>query len=517
MNKTLYNIISNITSRFCTIFLGILLIPVYIKYLGMESYGLVGFYTTLSGALALLDLGLSRTMTRELARLTALDQPAVHVRNLTYSLELIYWLIGIILGIAIILLAPLIARYWVNPEKLSLLQVKNAVMLMGGIMAVQWPISLYTGGLFGLQRQVPYNIAFTLLSILKSVGVIFVLVFISPTVKAFFVWQIGITFLIVMVLRYLLWKYMPVLKGKPQFSIAEVKKIWRYAAGVTAISLATFCLVQIDKIVLSKILSLEYFGYYTFAWTVGSGILVLTGTISTSLFPRLTGIVAKNEHREIVTTYHRYYRFLSSAVIPAGLVLCFFSKQILLLWTHNADLSEKVWLAVVLLTTGSICNSMMHIPYQLMMAHGWTRFTFYQNLIASIILTPLLFWWTRLFGLTGATLVWLSVNAGYVLISIPLIHQRLLKGELKRVYFQDIGVPFLISFTILGISRLLLQATNPRFELYIVAIFLALTLVYALLIFSNKEYKLFVKKIIVSLLLFKLKYSAEYRHMLKKK
>ncbi len=482
----------------------------------MESYGLVGFYTTLTGALALLDLGLSRTLTRELARLTALDQPAVEVRNLTYSLEIIYWLVGLILGVAIILLAPLIARYWVNPTKLSLFQVKNAVMLMGGIMAVQWPISLYSGGLFGLQRQVQYNVAFTLLSILKSVGVIFVLIFVSSTVKAFFVWQMGVTFVVVMVLRLLLWKYLPVSGERPKFSIIALKRIWRYAAGVTAISLATFCLVQIDKIVLSKILSLEYFGYYTFAWTVGSGILVLTGTISTSLFPRLTGIVAKNKQKEIATTYHRYYRLLSSAVIPAGLLLCFFSKKILLIWTHNPDLSEKVWLAVVFLTTGSICNSMMHLPYQLMLAHGWTRFTFYQNLIASIILTPLLFWWTRLFGLTGATLVWLSVNAGYVVISIPIIHRKLLKGELKRVYLQDIGIPFLISFSVLGISRLLLQSMNLRFEVYVVGIFIALALVYALLILSNREYKLFVKKIVGNLPLLRVKYLSEYRHNLKK-
>ena len=43
-------------------------IPAYIKFMGMESYGLFGFYLVLQAMLQILDLGLSPTMTREIAR-----------------------------------------------------------------------------------------------------------------------------------------------------------------------------------------------------------------------------------------------------------------------------------------------------------------------------------------------------------------------------------------------------------------------------------------------------------------
>ena len=42
--------------------------PFYIKLLGIEAYGLVGFYVTLLAALQVLDLGISPTINREMAR-----------------------------------------------------------------------------------------------------------------------------------------------------------------------------------------------------------------------------------------------------------------------------------------------------------------------------------------------------------------------------------------------------------------------------------------------------------------
>jgi hypothetical protein len=79
-----------------------------------------------------------------------------------------------------------------------------------------------------------------------------------------------------------------------------------------------------------------------------------------------------------------------------------------------------------------------------MLAFGWTRFTIYQNTIAGIILVPLLIWWVHLFGVVGGTMVWLMLNAGYILISIPLMHTKILKGEMVSWYIKDTLIPFLI-------------------------------------------------------------------------
>lgn len=489
MKATFYNILSNIVARLWAVGIGIILLPIYANIIGMESYGLVGFYSTLMGSLTILDLGLSSTLTREMARSKTLNVSAQSVCNLVYSLEIIYWGVGIVIGIGVVFLAPIIATSWVKSDHLSVSQITNSVMLMGGVVAFQWPQSIYTGGLMGLQKQVPYNIAIVILSTLKSVGVVVILKLVAPTVQTFFIWQIFVSFLSAFILRYLLWKYVPQSENKAVFSKVELTKIWRFAAGMTGIGLATFCLSQIDKVVLSKVLSLKEYGYYMLAWTVGTSILIVISILGNTLLPKMTAIVARGNEQEIIVNYHRFNRLMASAVVPVGVLLCLFSKEIIGIWTHNAETTNAIWVATSILTAGSICNAFMNVPYYLMLANGWTRFTIYQNIIASIILTPLLFWWTSKWGFTGASLVWFSVNFGYNIISLPLIHRTLLKGELFKVYIYDMGISIVCSLVVIGTAKIVCLNSKISLLIQLGTMISSLAITYICIMFFSVEYK----------------------------
>src|SRR5438105_2883085 len=138
------NIVANLAGKIWGASIAILLIPQYIKYLGIESYGLVGFYGTLIGSMAILDLGLSTTLNRELAKYRSENRTVKDIRDLTFSLECIYWLIGIFICLLIVLLSGIISTHWVKVEHLQITDVKSAVVLMGSVIAFQWPISLYS-------------------------------------------------------------------------------------------------------------------------------------------------------------------------------------------------------------------------------------------------------------------------------------------------------------------------------------------------------------------------------------
>ena len=56
--------------------MGIAFVPLYVKVLGVESYGLVGVFAVLQASLMLLDLGLTPTLSREMARLRTGRPPA---------------------------------------------------------------------------------------------------------------------------------------------------------------------------------------------------------------------------------------------------------------------------------------------------------------------------------------------------------------------------------------------------------------------------------------------------------
>ena len=72
MSSLKINILANFAGQAWSGLLTLALVPVYIKFLGIEAYGLIGFYAMLQGMLVVLDFGLGQTLNRELARYSAL-------------------------------------------------------------------------------------------------------------------------------------------------------------------------------------------------------------------------------------------------------------------------------------------------------------------------------------------------------------------------------------------------------------------------------------------------------------
>ena len=447
------NLVANFTGKIWTAGVGFIFVPFYIKFLGIESYGLVGFYGTLIGTMALLDFGLSTTLNRELASAKALNKTAAEIKNLVYTLEILYWSIGFLIGLAFFLLAPVIATHWVKAEKLSVDTITQAVRMMGIVIFFQWPISLYNGGLYGLERQVFDNILNVILSTIRAGGVVLLLWLVSPTITVFFTWQAIITGVYVLSMRYGLWHYLPESPTAKLFSKDQLKQIWRFAAGITGISLVSFFLGQLDKVVLSKLLPLSQYAYYTLAFAVASGISMIIGPINSATFPRMSSLVAGKNRVELIRFYHQTCKLVAGIVSIVGLFIIFFAKDILMFWLHNSETVLHTTTLVQIIVAGTLCNALMYIPYFMLLAHGNTKFTLIQNIIASVILVPLLFLLIHYYGAVGAAWVWFIVNLGYIIFSIPLLHKLILKGETQKWYIQDTLMPFIIPVAGFGLLK----------------------------------------------------------------
>jgi len=494
MSSIKLNIAANLVGKIWAAAIAILLIPQYIRYLGIESYGLVGFYGTLIGSMALLDLGLSTTINRELAKFRSAPGNPGDIRNLTFSLECVYWSIGLFICLLILSLSGLIAGHWVKAEHLPVSVVKQSVMLMGAVIAFQWPISLYNGGLTGLDKQVLNNIIIVIMSTFRAAGVIIVLRYYSATLEAFFLWQAALSLLYVLTMRIVFWKKMPRHDAPPRFSKLQLKNIWRFAAGMTGISLVTFFLAQIDKIVLSKILPLSEFGYYTLAFTVATSIALIVGPVSITFFPRFSGLIAAGKTEELKVLYHKACKLIAIFVFPVCLVLIFFMEDILRIWTKNPVTTEKACLMARILIIGSMLNALMVMPYNLIIAHGWTKFTIYQNIIAAIILVPLLFLWTNLYGALGATFVWVIVNAGYIIISQPLMHRKIMKNELGKWYWNDTMVPLAVPLIVVLSVKGAVYYFLPSFQINLLAIGCIFAITFGASLLNMPDTRIFVNK-----------------------
>ncbi|MDQ3681635.1 MAG: oligosaccharide flippase family protein [Bacteroidota bacterium] len=479
------NIVVNIIARFWSAGILILLVPFYIKYLGIEAYGLVGFYATLIGALLILDFGLSITLNRELAKYKSENKPIVDIRNLTFSLECVYWAVGTALSLIVIAFSGVIAEYWVNAEELSVHEVQQAVMLMGIIILFQWPISLYSGGLSGLEKQVLNNIIIIVMSTIRASGVLLVLAYFSSTVYAFFLWQAVTTFIYVLLMKWALWKEMPGRHLSKRFSKQQIKLIWRFAAGMTAVSLVTFLLSQIDKIILSKMLSLSQFGYYSLALSIASCITLLTAPVIISFFPRYSYSFAAKNFDDLKNLYHKSSKLIAVLIFPLSFFLLFFMQDVLLIWTKNAEITKNTYLLAQILVIGNMLNALMNVPYNLLIASGYTRFAFIQNFIAALLMVPLLILLTNLYGANGAAFVWVLINAGYILISMPLIHLKLLKKELKNWYLNDTLKPMLVPLFLFAMIKYFFQHFLPDAPLSLIILSLVFFTVFLTSLLTN--------------------------------
>lgn len=461
------NIFANFVGNLWVSLMGFVFIPIYVKFLGMESWGLIGFFATLQAMFGLLDLGLSGTLNREMARLSGISGSSREMRDLVRTLEIIYWCLAAVVVIVVTLLAPFIANYWVNAETLDLETIVFAVLLMGVVIALQMPSGFYSGGLMGLQHHVLLNVINCLVSTMRGGFAVLILWLVSPTIKAYFLWQIAVSVLNFFVLRISLWNRLPSCDLLPEFKPGLLCGIWKFAAGISGISIAVVILTHLDKLILSRMLSLENLGYYMFASIVSAGLARLFSPVIYSVYPRMTQLVARNDLVELTNLYHKSCQFIASIILPLSSVIFFFSYEIVILWTQNQTMAEKTWLIISILSFGSAVNILMGMPYVLQLSFGWTKLSLAKTIIALVILVPLIFNLTASFGPIGAAIAWLVLNLGILFVEIPFMHRRILQDEMWKWYIQDVFFPFVVVFTVAAAGRLLFSGATTNFVVLI--------------------------------------------------
>lgn len=439
--------------------LNFICVPIYVHFLGIEAYGLVGAFAALQAMLNVLDLGLSPTMNREMARYSALPSRAQEMRDLARSMETIYWSLGALIGLSIWLLAPMISSHWIKASHLPPETIRRTVVLMGGVAACQWPVSFYSGGLQGLQRQVLLNGINIFSATLRFGGAAFILWKVSDTIIAFFLWQIFSSAVYTLLLGAFFWSRLPPGERAALFQKEHLSSIRGFAGGMGAVTVVSLLLTQMDKVLLSRLLPMSLFGCYTLATVAASGLTLLISPMFSVLFPAFSALVAKGDEPELCRLYHRGCQLMSVIVLPAALVLALFSKEVLMVWIGNPDIVGKTHLIVSILVLGTALNGMMNLPYALQLAYGWTSLTFYCNLTAVLLLVPALILLTPRFGMAGAASLWAALNSGYFLIGIPLMHRRLLREEKWRWYFEDVAGPFAAALAVVLAGRLMFHPT----------------------------------------------------------
>src|SRR5690606_820148 len=114
------NVFVSYLSQIYLIVISLAILPFYIKYMGPEAYGLVGFFAMLQGFFNLLDFGLTPTISRQTALYNAGTETALGFRQLFRSLSIIFTVVACTGGALLLYFNDYIAEHWLKLENLLL-------------------------------------------------------------------------------------------------------------------------------------------------------------------------------------------------------------------------------------------------------------------------------------------------------------------------------------------------------------------------------------------------------------
>ena len=440
------NLLAGMTSSVWSALLGFAVVPLYLKYLGIEAYGLIGFFTTTQALLSLLDLGLAPTMNREVARCSASGN-IKEAGALLHTLAVVYWAMAAFIALIILTVAPIIAQHWLQPKHIPQATVSHTVMLMGLVAAARWPIGLYQGALIGAHRMTISSGVTIAMTTLGSAGAVAILAFVSPTIQAFFIWQACIGLIYAATMRGAAWRIV----GRPEsvrFEFGKLKSIWSFSTAMSGLAVLGLVFTQLDKVILSKVLGLGEFAHYMLATLVANGLLVIISPVFNTIYPQFTSLVVADNTKKLISMYRMGTRMLATVLFPATILLAVFSSDLVRMWLANEDAALQVAPIISLLAIGTALHSIMYFPYALQLAYGMVRLPIAICIVLIILMAPLIIFFALQYGALGGAIAWLILNVLYVLSGTWLTHRYLLKGIGGKWLIRDVGIPLAISILV---------------------------------------------------------------------
>jgi len=437
------NIFANYLGRFSSVFLAIAFTPVYIKFLGIEAYGLIGFYIALQASIVFLEMGLSRSCNRELARLSGEGESSSRqMLDTLRSLESVYWCVAVFIGLIFSLATSAIGTYWLDSSQFEENYLNKVLIIMAWVLAVRWPVGLYIGALSGLQRQVPMNLILVVVAILNWVGAALVLWLIDPTIQAFFIWQLIVAMASVAMFVLMAWFYMPGKFFQARFSLELLRNLIPFTAGVTATSIFGTILLQADKLILSAILPLKIFAYYSVSAMIAEAVILLATPISNVIFPKMSEMIGSGARKEeLAQIFHLSSQAVNTLVIPIAMILAIFSYEVLYAYTGSTEIAANASSVLSILALAKLLHANMLNLYSLQLAYGQVKLALYINIVSVCFFLPAVYLLSNQLGMVGAAIAWLILTLCYVFIPMPLVFRELLPQHWLRWFRVDLLLP----------------------------------------------------------------------------
>lgn len=449
------NTIANYIGQGYTIIIGIVILPFYLEYLGAEQYGLVGFFTLLMSWMALLDMGLSATLQREIARLRDKNNGLYNLKITIVSVEFIYMLVSIIIFLLIFYKSDWIALNWLSLEILSLNTVVFSIKIMAFLLVLRWFVGLYYGIILGFEDQVWLNKNKIVFSTLKFIGAFIIIKYITHDIIYFFIFQFFIGLLEFINIKLRINGFFKRVNQKVLPSLKKLQDIAPFALALAYTSGLWIFITGIDKLMLSHYLTLKEYGYFTLVIVVANATLQLFQPIGQAILPRMTSLLSNGKKDEMVDLYHKSTQFVAIITLSTSGIIAMFAYELLYSWSGNIEASQ--WAAPILswYVLGNGALSLLSFQYYMQYAYGNLKYHVKGNTYFGFMQILVMIGAVYFYGALGAGIAWFGLQIVFLSFWPGYIHNKFVPGIHKEWIFKDILPVLFTSIIYLYVVKLI--------------------------------------------------------------
>ena len=458
------NTVLNVFGQLVPIAVGLVAIPIISRALGDARFGLLGLMWAVLGYFSVFDLGLGRATTKFVAERLAQRDDAAARRIATLSVAS-QTAVGIVGGAILAALVPsLVMSVLKVPDALR--GEARAALLW---LALSLPLVVLSLSLRGVLEATQRFDLVNLVRIPGSAATFLVPAIAAPLgtgLPGIVVLLLGVRILTCWATAVAIRRALPGFRWELRASWAALRPLLSYGGWVTVSNFVSPLLTYLERFVLGSIAGLAAVAYYTAPYEAVNRLLILPASLSTALFPAVSGAGA-GQQAHAQQLLGRSVRYLLLAMAAPVVLVIAFPRELLTVWlgatfaAHGAD-------AVRILAAGILVNGLAHLPYVYLLGQGRPDVPAKFHLLE----LPLYFlsarWLVGAFGVSGAALAWtlrVTVDAALLFAAVwRLGHASLPRLLGRRGVRAAVAVAGLAALVI-GVGASLGPRVAPRIAL----------------------------------------------------
>ncbi len=460
------NTMLNILFQGVPLLVALITIPVLIKGLGTDRFGVLSIAWIVMGYFSLFDFGIARVLIKMIGEKLAVDKydeiPALFWTGFTFLS-----ILGLVMAVVLIFLSHTLVYqvFKIPPDLLG--ESVIAFWAISGCI----PVVITTAALWGVMEA---NQSFLKVNIVRTLNTLFTLLI--PVLGLLFTNHIGYIIIMLTIGRIVLWfvslyvalDVLDVLKRGYIFSRELVKPILKLGGWMSVSNIISPLMVYSDRFLIGALLSVTAVTYYVTPYEVVTKILMVAIALNRVLFPAFSASYDLDRTRA-ARIYEWGRKLLWVFMFPIILLIVLFAKEGLQIWVGN-DLATQSTLVMQLLALGVFLNAPAQVSLSLIQAAGRPDITAKLHLIETPLYFLMFVFMVDKMGINGAALTW----SARVLLDSVLMHYfagKLL--DMKQLKFF-IGLAFAM---IVFIAAMVIQSTLIA-KLFFVAVMIPVLLLF---------------------------------------